>query len=111
MRHVIVLNSDTMGKGSDELGGRLIVKFLHQLAGITPAPDAIVFYNGGVRLLAAGSAVLPTLQQLERDGIELIACGTCVEHFGLAGRTGAGRVSDMREIATTLMAAERVVTI
>lgn len=111
MRHVIVINSDGMGKGSDELGGRLIAKFVHQLTGITPHPDAILFYNGGVRLLAPQSALLPALQQLERAGVEIVLCGTCVQHFGLTGRTGAGRVSDMREIAATMMAAERVVTV
>ena len=111
MNHVIVINSDKMGNGHDELGGRLIVKFIHQLAGLPTRPDGIVFYNTGVRLLAPDSVVLDRLQELEHAGIELLACGTCVEHFGLVGRTEAGRVTDMREIAATLTSAERVVTI
>ncbi len=111
MRHVLLITGDTMGRGSDELGARLIVKFLHQLPGVPSRPDGLVFYNAGVRLLAPDSVVLPVLRQLEDGGADLLACGTCVEHFGLTGRTAVGRVTDMREIAATLTSADRVLTI
>ena len=111
MNHVIVINCDGMGRGDDQLGNRLIVKFIHQLTGLPTRPDGIIFYNTGVRLLTPDSVVLDRLRELEHAGIELLACGTCVEHFGLVGRTGAGRVTDMREIAATLTSAQRVVTI
>ncbi len=110
-QRVLVFSSDTMGKGDDELGARLVVKFIHQLTGVRDVPDAILFYNTGVRLLAAESAVVGSLEQLEHAGAELLACGTCVDHFNLAGRLGAGRVTDMREIASVLAGADRVVTI
>ncbi|HSK10666.1 MAG TPA: DsrE family protein [Vicinamibacterales bacterium] len=108
---VLVIDSETMGGGDQALGARLIVKFIHQLAGLPTHPDAVVFYNAGVRLLARDSVALDTLQRLEHAGVELLVCGTCVEHFGLAGRMGAGRVTDMREITATLMGADRVVTL
>lgn len=108
---MIVITSDTMGRGSEEPGGRLIVTFTHQLVGLPPHPDGLVFCNAGVRLLAPGSVVLDTLQQLEHAAVELLACSTCVEHCGLVGQTGAGRITDMREIVATLTSAERVVTI
>jgi hypothetical protein len=111
MKHVLVLNGDTMGRGDDELGGRLLVKFVHQLTGVAQRPDGILFYNTGVRLLGPASVVADTLAELEHAGVELLACGTCVEQFGLVGQTRAGRVTDMREIASVLTGAERVVTI
>src|SRR5512138_1757348 len=105
MRHLLLVTSDTMGRGSDELGARLIVKFFQQLPGVPDRPDGIIFYNGGVRLLGPASVALPALRQLEEAGVELLACGTCVEHFGLRGQTAAGRVTDMREIAASLTSA------
>jgi selenium metabolism protein YedF len=111
MNHILALNSDTMGRGSDELGGRLIVKFVHQVANLPVKLDGVLFYNSGVKLLAPDSVVLDALAGLERAGVELLACGTCVEHFGLVGKITVGRVTDMREIASALTSATRVVTI
>jgi hypothetical protein len=110
MKLVFVFSGDTMGRGDDELGARLVVKLVHQLGGLPHRPDAILFYNTGVRLLAPASVVADTLAELEHAGVELLACGTCVEHFGLVGQTRAGRVTDMREIAGVMATAERVVT-
>jgi len=111
IQRVLAIDGDTMGRGDEALGGRLMVKFIHQLPGVSDRPHAIVFYNTGVRLLADRSVVLDTLRQLEHDGVELLACGTCVAHFGLEARLAVGRVTDMREIAATLTGAERVVRI
>jgi selenium metabolism protein YedF len=108
MRRVLVLNSDTMGKGDEELGRRLMVKFVHQLAGLPTLPDGVLFYNTAVRLLANDSVVVEALRELERGGVELLACGTCVEHFKLGNSLGAGHVTDMREIAATLVTADHV---
>jgi len=107
----IVINHDQMGHGSPELGRQLIAKFLHQVTGVRPLPGVIVFYNTGVRLLTGDSPVLDAIRTLEHDGVDLVACGTCVEYFKLRPQIAAGRISDMREIVTILMAGAKVVTI
>ena len=42
-------------------------------------------------------------------GVELLACGTCLDFFHLKERLRAGKVSNMFEIASRLVAADRVV--
>ncbi len=98
-----------MGSGDDELGALLLRSFLKTQAQLHERPDRIVFYNGGVKLCCEGSPLLDDLRQLETSGIEIIACGTCLNFFGLADRLAVGRVTDMLEIASTLAAAGRTV--
>jgi selenium metabolism protein YedF len=108
---VFIISSDTFGRGDDELGRQLMAKFVLQLSTQSPKPHAIAFYNSGVKLLAEGSPCLEGFRVLERDGTDLLACGTCVDFFQLRGRIGAGHVTDMREIVATLQAAPKVVTV
>jgi selenium metabolism protein YedF len=111
MKKIIVLNSEVMGRGDDELGGRLLGNFLRKLWAAPEKPATIVFYNSAVKLLASGSAVSDALDGLSRAGVDLVACGTCVGHYQLNQKLVAGRVGDMQEIVALLMASEQVITI
>jgi intracellular sulfur oxidation DsrE/DsrF family protein len=111
MHTTIIVNAESMGQGDPGLGAQLLLKCLHQLCGASRKPQAIVFYNSGVKLLVSGSPVLDVLRQLERDGVDLVACGTCVDFYQLRSSIAAARVSDMREIVTMLMASSTVITI
>ncbi len=108
---VLVLHAETLGRGDDALGAKLIGSFLRTLASVDPKPDAIVFYNAAVRLLGAGSAHLEALQQLDQAGVDLLACVTCLEFYALTQRIAVGRVSNMREIVQRTLQAEKVVTV
>lgn len=108
---MFVISSDTLGRGDDDLGRRLAVKFVQQLAGLSPRPSTIAFYNAGVRLLLPASPVAEAFKALERDGVELIACGTCLDHYQMREQLAAGRISDMREILSTMHSAEKVVVV
>ncbi len=44
-------------------------------------------------------------------GVELLACVTCLEFFGLTERMALGEVSNMRAIAQLLMEAGKVITV
>jgi intracellular sulfur oxidation DsrE/DsrF family protein len=85
--------------------------FLRTLLAAPEKPEALVFYNSGVLLLAAGSPALDALEGLARAGVDLVACGTCVGFFELAGKLAAGRESNMQEIVSLLLSAERTLTI
>ncbi len=108
---VVVVNGESMGRGDDGLGAKLLGNFLRTAATVDPKPDAIVFYNAGVRLLGPGSAALDALRQLDGAGVDLLACVTCLEFFGLAERIQVGRVSNMREIVQRAMEAGKVWTL
>ena len=108
---VVVVSAETMGRGDDGLGAKILGSFLRTLGTLEPQPEAIVFYNGAVKLLGPGSASLEALGQLENAGVDLLACVTCLEFFDLTERLAVGTVSNMREITRRLVAAEKVVTI
>lgn len=107
----VVIASETMGKGDDELGRQLMAKFVLQLSQQSPKPHVIVFYNSGVKLLTAGSPCLEGFRTLEHEGVELLACGTCIDFFKLRPEIVVGRMTDMREIVATINAAVKVATI
>ena len=108
---MVLIASDTLGRGDEELGRRLMVKFFHQLCSVAERPPVVAFLNSGVKLLTRSSPVLDALRALDEAGVDLLACGTCVEHFNLRDDIGVGRISDMREIVTTMAKAERVISL
>jgi selenium metabolism protein YedF len=111
MSKTILINSEFLGRGNDELGDKLMRAFLRALLTAENRPDKLVFYNSAVRLLAEGSPVLDTLNELNRNGVLLVACGTCVGYYNLDDKIARERVSNMQEIVKILMDSQNVVTV
>ena len=111
MKRTIVINSEFLGKGSDELGQKLMLSFLRTLLTLERKPDKMIFYNSGVKLLAEGTPTLEILNELNRVGVRLVACGTCVGFFKLDDKISKERISNMQEIATQLLELASVVTV
>lgn len=107
--YVIALTSDAMGQGDEALGKKLMISFVNLLTELDTLPSAVLCYNAGVKLALPGSDVVDTLAALERRGVEVILCGTCIDFFGLKGRTVAGKTGDMYLIAGKMAAASSVV--
>ena len=74
----IIINSELFGKGPEELGAKVMGSFLRKLCNEENKPEKIIFYNTGVKLMGEGSPVLDALELLEKGGVDLVACGTCV---------------------------------
>jgi selenium metabolism protein YedF len=108
---VLVIPSDQMGRGEEELGHLLIRSFLHALTEVSGRPDKMIFFNTGVKLTVRGSEVLEDLQALENNGVEILICGTCLDYFSLKGKIAVGQVSNMYTIAETMLSANRLVTV
>ncbi len=107
---IVVLHAETLGRGDDVLGAKLVGSYLRTLASTDPKPDAVIFYNAAVRLLAHGSPHLDALRALDEAGVDLLACVTCLEYLELVGGIAVGAVSNMREIVQRTMAAAKVIT-
>ncbi|MFH1487035.1 MAG: sulfurtransferase-like selenium metabolism protein YedF [Chloroflexota bacterium] len=107
---VLFIGADTIGRGSEELGGRLMKAFIGTIGQLAAMPKTIVFMNGGVRLVAEESPVLADLRFLNEHGIELLACGTCLDHFGIKDKVAVGKISNMLEIEEHLFTAGRIVS-
>jgi selenium metabolism protein YedF len=105
---VLVVSSESMGRGQAELGSILMRAFFHTLGEVEPVPDTIVFFNTGVGLACKGSPVLDDLCTLEAEGIEMLVCGTCLGYFELKEELAVGQVSNMYDIAETMLRAGKV---
>jgi selenium metabolism protein YedF len=107
---VLVVSSQYMGQGEHgELGTILVRAFFHTLGEVEPLPGIVVFFNSGVKLVAKGSPVLEDLHALQERGIEILACGTCLEYYGLKDELAVGEISNMYTIAETMLGAGKVV--
>lgn len=108
MDTIVVLNQDQMGHGDRALGQKILGTFLRKSIAL-PEFRAILLYNAGVKLVAADSPVLAELRLLEERGVDLVPCGTCLSHYGIA--PAVGKVGDMDAIVRELDRAAKVITL
>jgi selenium metabolism protein YedF len=106
---VIAFTSDKMGDGEEELGHLLMCNFIKALKDLDRLPAKMVFYNKGVTLGSENSPVIDHLKEIEKMGVTLLLCSTCVKYYSLDEKIKIGTLSNMFEIAQALAAASNVV--
>lgn len=97
-RIVVHISSELMGQGDDGLGVRLMAAYFDTLAQFAQNITHVTLVNSGVKLIAQGSPVLAEAQELEKLGVQFVACGVCLKHFGLDDKVAVGIVSNMFSI-------------
>ena len=107
---VYVISSASMGRGSDELGWALLQTYIQTIKDVPPLPARILFYNAGVRLVAEESGALEALRSLQEQGVEILACGTCLDFFKLTSAIKVGKISNMYDIMSSINNAGKVVS-
>lgn len=108
---VILIPSDRLGSGPEDLGSILMRSFLKTLRDSGTHPRRIVLINSGVRMAVEGSDLIDDLRVLQDSGIDILCCGTCLDFFHSREKLKAGRVSNMREIVDVLTTAGRVIRV
>jgi selenium metabolism protein YedF len=108
---VVVINHHGMGSGSEELGKILLQACVNTLKELSPLPSAILCYNAGVLATVDGAPTVPALAQLEKQGVTLLVCGTCVDYYDLKGKVAVGTISNMYDILLQLSTAPRIITL
>ena len=106
---VVYVGADHMGAGEQELGSILIRAFLKTLKDVIPKPKKLIFVNSGVNLTTEGSDLIETIKELEAMNIAVLSCGTCLDYYRVKDRLKVGLVSNMFDIASSLMEADRVI--
>jgi selenium metabolism protein YedF len=106
---IVAVSSDKMGEGDIELGHLLIANFFKSLKDLDTLPSKIVFYNKGVTLATNDSKVINHLEDLEKMGVELHLCATCVNYYSLADRIGVGIISNMFVITQAMASAGHII--
>ena len=109
--YVVLVGSDGLGRGDQDLGRLLMQRFLHELVGVEPKPEEVIFINHGVKLTVEGSLVLGQLQRLEEQGVEIRSCSTCLDRLGLMDRLAVGARTSMDATVATLARATKVVSL
>ncbi len=106
---VIVVDSDRMGSGNEELGKVLIKGFIFAVTQLEKLPKTMLFYNGGATLTAESSDSLEDLKSLEAQGVEILTCGTCLNYYGLTEKLQVGSVTNMYTIVEKMAEADKIV--
>lgn len=108
---MVMCATDRMGFGDDALGLKLMVNFLRTLKEMGPELWRLVFVNNGVKLTIDGSEVLEDLQAFEKEGLTILVCGTCLDHFDLLERKQVGVTTNMLDIVTAMQLADKVISL
>ncbi len=110
-RIMVLVSADRLGRGDDDLGRGLVKNFLLTLKEMVPELSRLVFINSGVKLTLDGSASLEDIQDLERAGVTVLVCGTCLNHFGVLDQKRVGETTNMLDIVTSMQLADKVISI
>jgi selenium metabolism protein YedF len=92
---IFLIQTEGLGRGDDQLGSILMANFLRLLGESADKPGSLIFWNAGVRLLCQDSQVLEHLKRLEEQGVELLACTTCLEYLELMDSLAVGKPTNM----------------
>lgn len=106
---VVVISSDKMGEGDEALGALLMKGFVFALTQQDELPATILFYNGGAKLTCENAPTLEDIKFLEAQGVEILTCGTCLNHYGLVDKLQVGGVTNMYVIAEKMLQASLIV--
>lgn len=106
---VVVISSNTMGTGDEELGGILLKGFIFALTQQEELPSTMLFYNGGAKVTCENSPSIDDLKSLEAQGVEILTCGTCLNFYGLTEKLQVGGVTNMYDIVETQLHADLIV--
>jgi selenium metabolism protein YedF len=107
----VMVTTDRIGFGDDALGLKLMVNFLATLKETGKDLWRLIFVNNGVKLTIEGAETLPSIQELERSGVHVMVCGTCLNHFGLLEEKRVGETTNMLDVVTSLQVSDKVISL
>lgn len=107
--YIVVIDTNTIGQGSEELGKNLLKMFIYSLTEQDVLPSKIIFYNGGVQSVIEGSDSVEDLIKLQENGVEVYACGACLNFFEITDQVAVGEVTNMFRIIEMMRISDRIV--
>lgn len=108
---LVLVTANSLGSGDDMLGAKLMVSYLKTIKEMGTDLWQLIFVNSGVKLTTGSSLVLKELQEYEKSGVIILACGTCLEHYGISAEKEVGGTTNMLDIVTATQLADKVITI
>lgn len=107
---LLIIGTDAMGK-EEELGKILMKGFFETLRVTRELPHTMFFLNAGVKLTTLNTDIAAILKDIEKMGVEIYSCGTCLKHYGLEHELKVGRRGTTNHIVEGLKDFEKTVWI
>ncbi|MDR3204572.1 MAG: sulfurtransferase-like selenium metabolism protein YedF [Deltaproteobacteria bacterium] len=108
---VVAIGTQSMGQGDNLLGKNLLKAFIFSLTEIDPAPEYLLFFNGGAFMTTESSQALSDLFALAEKGTVISTCGACLDFYQLKDKLKVGAVTNMFAIVQTMAQAKRLINI
>lgn len=106
---LVLLTTETLGRGDESLGAKLMDNFLSTLPELGDSLWRVILLNGGVKLAARPGKALDSLKALEAGGVDILVCGTCLEFYRLTDAKAVGQTTNMLDVVSSLALADKVV--
>ena len=107
----VLITTDRIGRGDDDLGRLIVRNFCYALARAEERPAALMLMNGGVRLACEGSEVLDDLRLMVDNGVAVKVCGTCLDYLEIADTLEVGEVGTMVDAVAAFLGEGEIVTV
>ncbi len=107
---VVFIAKDTFGEGDRDFSVNLINVFLQTVLQAGHRPQAILLANTGVRLMDPDSSVCKVLTEFKDAGVDVFACGLCVEFYGLKDKIAKEQITNMYAICEYLFSADKIIS-
>lgn len=107
----ILVTRNGMGEADPILQKKLVSTYFKLLDGSNTLPAVICFYAEGIKLVITGSPIIDTLKSLEKKGVHIILCNTCLNFYGLSDQVQVGIVGGMTDIIEAQRRAKKVISI
>ncbi len=115
---IILISRNTFGeahgaeksKEDHDFSANLLNLFLQTLLQSGHEPRAILMVNSGVKLMDPDGPYIKVLNELKEKGIEVLACGLCLDYYGLKSKVAVEQVTNMFAICEYLFSADRIIS-
>lgn len=100
---IILMTKDYLGEGSEELGRNLMKTFWVCMLEADVKPSKIYFINSSVKMVVNDSVHLENIKKLAELGVEIAACGICLDYFGVKDELSVGSITNMYAITDSIV--------
>ena len=100
---IVLMTKDYLGEGSEELGHNLMKTFWVCMVEADVKPSTIYFINSSVKMVTNDSVHLDNIKKLADLGVEIAACGICLDYYGLKDQVGVGSITNMYAITDAIV--------
>ena len=107
----ILIRTNILGYGNDDLGATLMKGFIFTLTQSKPFPKKVMFFNSGVKLTSENEETIKNLKVLEENGVEIVSCGACLDFYNLKESVKVGSIGNMYDIVDSLNKSTNKLTI